>query len=220
MTNNGKTYTMVMEKLNFEPCLDSKNITISVQGDHDIIVLGGKVSSYTEKFIAERAVKSLANIRGVANEIEVDLDIKYKKSDIDIAKDISRALKSTVVIREKNIQSVVKNGFVTLSGEVNWYFQKQNVFNLVHNITGIKSIINNIIVKPLVKINADEVKKSITREFERHARIDADKIEVIVNGTTITLGGKASNFAEMDDAEDVAWSVEGVEKVENNIKIV
>jgi osmotically-inducible protein OsmY len=87
MTSNGKMYTMVMEKLNFEPRLDASNITVSVQGNHDIIVLGGKVSSYNETFIAEQAVKSLANVRTVVNKIVVDLATKYEKSDIEIAKE-------------------------------------------------------------------------------------------------------------------------------------
>ena len=112
-------YTTVMEKLNFEPRLDASNIT---QGDHDIIVLGGKVSSYNEKFIAAKTVKSLAHVRSVANKIEVDLATKYIKSDVDIAKDVTRALKSAASIPNQRIQSVVKDGIVTLSGEVHWNF--------------------------------------------------------------------------------------------------
>ena len=219
MTSNGKMYTTVMEKLNFEPRLDASNITVSVHGDHDIIVLGGKVSSYNEKFIAEKAVKSLAHVRSVANEIEVDLAAKYAKSDIDIAKDVTSAFKSAASIPDQRIQSVVKDGVVTLSGEVHWNFQKQNAFNVVQNLTGVKSIINTISVKPSVKIDAGKVKERITREFERHARLDADKIEIIVDGNKVILKGKARSFSEIDDAEDAAWSIEGVEKVENNIMI-
>jgi osmotically-inducible protein OsmY len=87
-----------MEKLTFEPRLDSSNITVSVQGDHDIIVLGGTVASYNEKFIAEKAVQSLAHLRSIVNEIEVDLDTNYKKSDVAIANEITHALKAAVSI--------------------------------------------------------------------------------------------------------------------------
>jgi osmotically-inducible protein OsmY len=219
MTSNGKMYTTVMEKLNFEPRLDATNITVSVQGDHDIIVLGGKVSSYNEKFIAEKAVKNLTNVRSVANEIEVDLATKYKRSDVDIAKDVTRALKSSVSISDQPIQSVVKDGVVTLSGEVHWNFQKQNAFNLVQNLIGIKSVINIISVKPSIKIDTSKVKERIISEFERHARLDADKIEIIVVGSKIILKGKARSLSEINDAEDAAWSIVGVEQVENNITI-
>lgn len=219
MTSNGKMYTTVMEKLNFEPRLDATNITVSVQGDHDIIVLGGKVSSYNEKFIAEKTVKSLAHVKSVANEIEVDLVAKYKKSDVDIAKDVTHALKSAVSISKQHIQSVVKDGVVILSGEVDWNFQKQNAFNIIQNLTGIKSIINTISVKPSVEIDTDKVKARIISEFERHARLDANKIEIIVDGSKVILKGKARSFSEIDDAEDAAWSIAGVDQVENNITI-
>ena len=190
MTSNGKMYTTVIEKLNFEPRLDATNITVSVQGDHDIIVLGGKVSSYNEKFIAEKTVKSLAHVKSVANEIEVDLAAKYKKSDVDIAKDVTHALKSAISIPTQRIQSVVKDGVVILSGEVDWNFQKQNAFNIIQNLTGIKFIINTISVKPSVEIDTDKVKARIISEFERHARLDADKIEIIVDGSKVILKGK------------------------------
>ena len=219
MTSNGKMYTIVMEKLSFEPRLDSSNITISIQGDHDIIVLGGKVSSYNEKFIAEKAVKSLTHVRSVANEIEVDLATKYERSDVDIAKDVTHALKSTTSVPDQHIQSVVKDGYVTLSGEVNWNFQKQNAFNVVQNLIGIKSIINTISVKSPVKVDPSKVKERITQEFERHARLDAAKIEIIVEGNTVILKGRARTFSEIDDAVDAAWAIVGVEKVENNITI-
>jgi osmotically-inducible protein OsmY len=219
MTSNGKMYTMVMEKLNFEPRLDASNITVSVQGNHDIIVLGGKVSSYNETFIAEQAVKSLANVRTVVNEIVVDLATKYEKSDIEIAKDVTHILKSSVSVTHEHIQSLVKDEIVTLSGEVQWQYQKNNAFNAIRGLIGIRSIINKIVVKSPVKVDASKVKECIIQEFERHARIDADKIEVRVDGNKVILTGKLLSFREIDDAEDAAWSIPGVEIVENNITI-
>jgi len=219
MVNNGKMYTTVMEKLNFEPRLDASNITVSIQGDHDIVVLGGAVSNYNEKFIAEQAVKNLANVRSVVDEIEVVLSSKYATSDIDIAKEVNRALKASITVPYERIKSVVKDRIVTLSGEVNWQFQKNNAFNLVKDLIGVKSVINLIEVKQQVKVDANKVKENITQEFERHARLDASKVEVKVEGNRVILNGKLPSFAEIDDAEDAAWSIAGVERVENNITI-
>jgi len=219
MTNNGKMYTNVMEKLNFEPSLDASNITVSIQGDHDIVVLGGKVDSFAEKFAAERAVKSLASVKTIANEIEVDLSMKYQKTDIEIAKDVTNALKNNIVTASKTIQSVVKHGVVTLTGNVNWYYQRREAFNAINSLFGIKSIINNIKVKPSIIIDSSKVKSQITKEFERHARIDADKIQIIVEGKKITLTGKVRNFDEIDEAETAAWSIAGVENVSNKLTI-
>jgi osmotically-inducible protein OsmY len=114
---------------------------------------------------------------------------------------------------------VVKDRVVTLSGTVNWNFQKNNAFDIVQDLVGVKSVTNLIRVTQRVTVNATKVKESITREFERHARVDANNIEVRVAGTKVTLDGKVSNFAEINDAEDAAWSIAGVERVENNITI-
>lgn len=89
----------------------------------------------------------------------------------------------------------------------------------MQNLIGIKSIINTISVKSPVKVDPSKVKERITQEFERHARLDAAKIEIIVEGNTVILKGRARTFSEIDDAEDAAWAIAGVEKVENNITI-
>lgn len=219
MTSKDTIYTNVMETLKIEPKLDATNITISIQGNNDIVLLGGKVSSFAEKFAAEQAVKKLANVRGIANDIEVDLSAKYVKSDVEIAKDVLHALKSSISIPDENIKSVVKNGIVTLSGEVNWQFQKNNAFNAVHDLFGVKGVINSINIKPSTKIDAAEVKKQIINEFERHARIDANNIRVMVTGSSVTLEGKVRNFDEFDEAEDVVWLMAGVEDVKNKLEV-
>jgi len=93
MTNNGKMYTNVMEQLNFEPMLDASNITVSIHGDHDIVILGGTLKSFSEKLTAEKAIKRLSKVRSIANEIEVDLSIKYHKTDIEIARRSNKYIK-------------------------------------------------------------------------------------------------------------------------------
>ena len=218
-TNNESMYTSVMEKLNFEPRLDSSNITVSIQGDHDIILLAGHVGSFAEKILAEKAVKKLANVRAVANDIQVNLTTKYKKSDIEIAKDVTQLLKSNFFIPDKDIKIVVKDGVVTLSGEVKWNYERNYAFNEVHNRYGVKGVINDIIIKSSTTINTKTVKDKITKEFERHARIDASRIKVETSGSKITLKGTVSNFDEIDDAEDVAWSIPAVEEVQNELTI-
>jgi osmotically-inducible protein OsmY len=212
-------YTTVMDKLNFEPRLDASNITVSVQGNHDIILLSGHVGSFGEKLLAEKAVKNLANVRAVANDIEVNLAAKYQKSDIEIAKDVTRSLKSSFFVPDEDIKVVVRDGVVTLSGSVEWNYEKNNAFNSVHNLFGVKLVINNITIKPSTKIDINAVKDKITKEFERHARIDARRIKVETTGSKITLKGTVSNFDEIDEAGDAAWSIPGVEEVKNELTV-
>jgi len=216
---NSRMYNTVMEKLNFEPRLDASNITISIQGDDDIVLLGGSVASFSEKLIAEQAVKSLAKVKTVANDIEVNLSMKYKKTDIEIAKDITNALDSSVFVPSEDIKVVVKDGVVNLSGEVHWQFQKNRAFDAIKNISGVKYIENNIKIKPAISIDSSNVKEKITKEFERHARIDAGKISVETEGRKIILKGTVRNFDEKDDAANAAWSIPGVNEVENKLTI-
>lgn len=219
MTNNEAMYTKVMEKLNFEPSLDTTNITVSIQGDDDIIILGGTVESFYEKLVAEKAVQSLMHVRTIANEITVDLSIPHHKTDAEIAQEVTNAIKNNTITASKNIQAIIKNGIVTLTGDVDWYYQKSAAFNAINKLFGIKSIINNIEVKPIIIIDSSKVKSQITKEFERHARIDAEKIKVTVEGKKIILTGKVSSYDEIDEAEDAAWSIAGVEQVDNKLTI-
>lgn len=216
---NSKMYTTVMEKLNFEPRLDASNITISIQGNDDIVLLAGSVGSFAEKLIAEKAVQGLANVKTVANDIEVNLSMRYEKTDIEVAKDITNALNSSVFVPSENIKAVVKDGVVNLSGEVQWQFQKNSAFNAIKEISGVKSVTNNIVVKTSVSIDSSRVREKITREFERHARIDAGKINIETEGKKIILKGIVRNFDEKEDAATAAWSIPGVENVENKLTI-
>jgi osmotically-inducible protein OsmY len=159
------------------------------------------------------------NVRTIANEITVDLSIRYKKTDAEIAQEVTNAIKNNTITASKNIQAIIKNGIVTLTGDVDWYYQKSAAFNAINKLFGIKSIINNIEVKPIIVIDSSKVKSQITKEFERHARIDADKIKVTVEGKKIILTGKVSSYEEIDEAEDAAWSIAGVEKVDNKLTI-
>jgi osmotically-inducible protein OsmY len=219
MVANGKLYTTVMEKLHFEPRLDSANITVAIQGNHDIIVLDGKVKSFAEKLTAESVVKTIQGVKAIVNEIKVDPSLHYKKTDSEIATDTINALKSSVWVPAQKIKVLVKDGAVTLAGEVEWQYEKTAAFTAVKNLWGIKSINNEIIVKPSLSINEDKVRQEITKEFERHARFDASRIKIKVQGRKITLEGEVSNFDEMEMAEDAAWAIPGVAEVRNELVV-
>ncbi len=216
MVANGGLYTNVMEKLRFEPALDESNITISVK-DGGIIVLGGKVSSYAEKQIAEEAVEKVDKVRGVANELEIELIPLYERNDADIVKSALNALKWSVLIPHDQIKVAVSNGYLTLTGEVEYFYQKERAGNAVSDLYGVKALDNNIEIK--ATITPFQVKEKIIKEFERHARIDANNITVKVDGGTVTLKGDVRNIDEDTEAENAAKSVPGVTNVINQLMI-
>jgi osmotically-inducible protein OsmY len=219
MENNASMYTSVMEKLNFEPRLDASNITVCIHGNHDTVLLGGHVGSFAEKILAEKALKNLTNVRAIANDIQVNLTTKYKKSDIDIAKDVTQSLKSNFFVPHEDIKIVVRDGVVTLSREVEWSYEKDYAFNAAHNHFGVKAVINDIVIKPSATINTKIVQDKITKEFERHAKIDTGKIKIQVIDSKIILKGMVSYFEKRDDVENVALSIPGVKEVQNELTV-
>ena len=220
-THSEKLHTSVIEKLKFEPKLDASEITISIEGDY-VVVLGGTVKTHAEKTIAENAVKEIKGVRAVIDEMTVNsLAWRKIKTDHDIANAAIETFKWHVLIPDNLVKITVDNGHVILSGRVDWQYQKNLAWNAVNNLSGVKSIKNNIIVKPVVAIKLDTktIKSEITKEFERHARIDANNISIEIKGNKISLKGSVRNFDEMNEAEEVAWSVPGVEEVENDLTI-
>ena len=221
-TSSEKLYTSVIEKLKFEPKLDAAEITISIEGNSDVVVLGGTVKNHAEKTIAENAVKEIRGVRAVIDENIVNsLAWRKIKTDHDIVSAAIQAFKWHALIPDELVKITVANGHVILSGRVDWQYQKNLAWNAVNNLSGVKSIKNNIIVKPVVAIKLDTktIKSEITKEFERHARIDANNISIEIKGNKISLKGSVRNFDEMNEAEEVAWSVPGVEEVENDLTI-
>jgi osmotically-inducible protein OsmY len=219
MEDNGRLYTTVMEKLKFEPRLDASDILVAIKGKSDIVVLGGSVKSYVEKLIAENSVKNIPGVRAVADEMKVYSSERYKRSDVDIAAALNNALKWNVMVPEDLIKAVVEDGFITLDGSVEWQHQKYSAWKAVSGLSGVKSVINNIKVMPVISINSAKVKEEIIKEFERNARIDARKVSVEVDGSKIILRGLLRNLEEVDDAIDAAWSIPGVSVVKNELEI-
>ena len=216
MLANGGLYTNVMEQLRFEPNIDESNITVSVK-DNGIVVLGGKVKSYTEKYLAETAVEKIEKVKGVANELVVDLALSYKRSDADIVQAALTALKWTMFIPHEKIKVAVENGRLTLMGDLEHNYQKVRAEKAVCDLYGVTSVINNIKVKP--SISPVEVKDKIIKEFERNARIDANNIKVVVDGGKVTLKGDVQNLDEKREARNAAWSVNGVSEVIDELTI-
>src|SRR4030081_2163166 len=139
----------VKEELQWDPDLDATDIAVSVK--KGVITLTGFVRSYTDKYEAEAAAKRVAGVAGVANDIEVRMPSVDERPDPEIARDAVTAIKSQLPISSEHIKVVVKKGWVTLEGYVEWQYQKNTAENAVRRLKGVRGVINHIVLKPRVE---------------------------------------------------------------------
>jgi osmotically-inducible protein OsmY len=203
----------VLSELNWDPKISSSDIGVAVKDG--VVTLTGYVSSYWEKDEAEKAAKRVYGVKAVANDIKVTPPSLW--SDPEIAREAVHQLDSHIFIPSDKIKVTVKSGWVTLEGTVRWQFQKRLAESAVKKLKGVIGITNNIEVKG--QVSPTEVKGKIEEALRRSADVDARRITVEVEGSTIKLLGSVRSWAEKSEAERVAWSAPGITNVENRISV-
>jgi osmotically-inducible protein OsmY len=205
----------VRDELAWDPDLDATDIAVTVR--NGVVTLTGFTKSYTDKYEAEAAAKRVAGVAGVANDIEVRMPSIDERPDPEIARDAVSALNSQLPISSENIKIVVKNGWVTLEGQVEWQYQKSTAEAAVRRIKGVKGVSNLIQIKP--RAQPSEIRRKIMDAFKRNAEVDANRIVVETEGSKVILKGTVRSWIEREEAERVAWAAPGVTQVEDQIVV-
>ena len=202
-------------ELQWDPDIKSDDIGVAVKGG--VVTLTGFVSSYSEKYEAERDAKRVSGVVGLANDIEVRLPSSDERPDPEIAREAVNAIKGQLPVSYEHITPVVKDGWVTLEGEVEWNYQSNLAETAVRRLKGVKGVTNLIHVKP--RVAPSDVKRKIEEALKRQAELEADEITVEANGGEVILRGKVRSWAERKEAERAAWRAPGVTKVDNRITV-
>lgn len=207
---------IVLDELEYEPSVDATHIGAAV--DKGVVTLTGHVTSFAEKQAAIAAVRRVNGVRAIVEEIEVRYPFEKEISDDEVAQRVVDILDWDSVIPARAIQVLVRNGWVTLTGDVDWQFQKQSAEDDIRTLSGVRGVINNIDIKP--RVHATDVKKQIEDALQRRLKGEVKGIRITVqDGNKVLLEGFVESWNERHAVEVAAWSAPGVKSVDDRLSI-
>lgn len=205
----------VLDGLEWEPSIDASKIAVTATDG--VVTLTGTVPFYPDKMEAERIAKSIAGVKAVADDIEIRLPGTSERNDTDIATAALNALKWHTSIPEDKVKVIVRNGWLTLEGQVDWQYQREAAREVVRFLVGVRGVTNSIVLAARPK--AKDVREKIDAAFKRSAEVDASHVRIETQDGTIVLKGKVSSWSERAAAERVAWTAPGVANVDNRLAV-
>jgi len=204
-----------IEALKWEPFLHSNKINVRVQDG--IVTLDGTVDTYAHKKEAEEVIRNISEVKGLVNDVKVELFLPAVKNDKEIASSVRLALKENWVVPDGKIQVTVKQGWVTLEGILHWNFQRKAAESAIRYLKGVRGVIDNIKIEAEIK---NELRKELVEKaLKRSWILDLNNIRVRADGKTIFLSGIVSSLFQREEAEKIAWKTPGVWYVDNEIII-
>lgn len=215
MKTNEELQKKILEAINWEPLLSGAEIGVLVIDG--VVTLTGSVNSYVKKEEVEKAARNVLGVKAVVEKIEVVLNDQTHKSDNEIASEIINAFKWHWDIPNERVQVRVENGWVYLSGSLEWNYQKEAAKKAVRVLIGVKGIVNNIMI---ISLSKDRInKKDIEDAIERNRIIANTAITVEVLDNSVTLKGNVESWFEKNEASRIAWKAPGVLEVKNNLHV-
>ena len=205
----------IEQELSWDPKVNAAQIGVSV--DHGAVSLLGTVDTYAQKWAAEDATKRVSGVRTVAHDLTVKILSDHVRSDSDIASAVQSTLKWDVLV-PKAVTAVVRDGWVTLAGQVDWNFEREAAGRAIRNLTGVVNV-NNLVTLKKKEASATQVKEKVEAALQRQATADSKSIHVDTNGGKVTLTGHASSWQSIEDASNAAWAASGVTQVVDQLKI-
>lgn len=206
----------IIDELDFEPSIEAADIGVAVEDG--VVTLTGHVPTYAQKVKVERVVIRVRGVKGIAQRMEVRPFGANHAADDEIAKRAVNTIEWNTTIPDGAVQVTVQDGWVALTGKVEWQYQKAAAADMVRNLAGVVAVTNQIEIKP--RISAVDVKKRIEDALKRNAELEAESIKIhVFEDGVVRLEGHVNAWSERRAAERAAWSVPGVKTVDDRITI-
>jgi osmotically-inducible protein OsmY len=215
MKSDKQVQTDVLAELGWEPSVNAAHIGVEVSDG--VVTLAGHVGSYAEKLNAERAAQRVAGVKALAVEMDVTLAGPSQRTDADIARSAENVLQWTTSAPPNCIRVKVEKGWITLSGQVEWDFQRKSAAGAVRHLMGVTGVSDQVALKP--RVSSTIVKSDIEAALKRRAQSHADAITVEIRGNDVTLTGIVNSWSERQLAVDSAWGAPGVHNVMDNLTV-
>lgn len=215
MRSDAELRSDVQAELDWDPAI--KSTGIGVAASDGVVTLTGHVASHAEKYAAERAAQRVSGVKALAVEITVKLPDSDQRTDADIALAVERGLAWSALVPADKVKAMVENGWVTLTGEVEWEYQRKAAEKAVRNLMGVTGVSNLIGFTP--KVVPSDVEKRLRDALVRQADREAEQIDIAVTGSQIKLRGTVHSWAEFNAVQHAAWSAPGVTSVMNDLVV-
>ena len=205
----------ILDELHYDPRVDSSHINVAVTDG--AVALSGHVISYPQLFVAGKAAWRVKGVVTLANDLRVELAVSHVRNDSDVAESIAHVLRHNVSLPDSELRAEVRDGVVSISGTVDWEFQRRHVEKQIAHVSGVKAIYNRVKLTP--RASALDVKEHIEAALQRNAELEAEHVEVEVDGDEVTLRGRVRAFYERNLVEAACWSSPGVKRVHDHIAV-
>ena len=205
----------VLAELEWDPEINAANVGVAVKDG--VVTVSGHLDTYSEKFSIERALRRVEGVRAIAMEVDVVLSPEHRRSDSEIAAAAAQALKWQARLPDGRLRVSVEHGWVHLSGEVDWEFQRRAAEKAVRPLTGVVGVSNEITLAS--KAMPADLSQRISQALQRQALREAKRVEVAVDGTKVTLRGQVHSWQERDAVQGAVWAAPGVRTVVNELHV-
>lgn len=205
----------VTDELAWDPAINAAAVGVAVKDG--VVTLSGELTTFAEKHAVERAVRRVAGVRGLAIDLDVKLAPEHKRTDAEIAEAAIAAMRWHSMVPDERVKVQVEDGWVTLTGELDWGYQYASAEQAVRPLTGVRGVTNEITIKP--RVNAKDLGSEISAALTRQAQREANHINVEVEGGVVTLSGKVHSMAEHEAALGTAFAARGVSRVIDHLRV-